>query len=73
MDWSKAAPKEDGLYWLRRSGKKDTIVGVRDISAGLVKFGAMVAWIGSDWDSSLCEVLKESRCSWAGPILPPNG
>ena len=72
MNWTKRVPAVDGYYWLRRAGEHDTIVKVRDVGAGLVEFGAMVAWTGSDWDTSLCEVLKKWQCSWAGPLLPSN-
>lgn len=71
MSWSKEIPKCDGFYWLRRAGAQDTIVKVWDVSAGLVEFGAMISWIGSDWDMSLCEAMKKWKCSWHGPLSSP--
>ena len=67
----KKAPKENGFYWLRRKGKKDTIVSIWDSHEGLKEFGAMVAWLGSDWDQSLCEIIKEFDCQWFGPLSSP--
>jgi len=73
MEWTKDTPKIDGFYWLRRKGGKDTPVKVYDCDAGLVEYGAMVAWIGSDRDQSLCEVAKKNECQWFGPIESPGG
>lgn len=72
MEFTKEVPKTDGIYWIRRKEKKDTVVHVRNTSEGLVEFGAMVSWIGSDWSWSLCDLLDEFDCFWFGPILPPK-
>ncbi len=72
MNWSNTTPTQDGLYWLRRPGDPDTLVKVYDIAEGLVFYGAMVAWMGSDMDESLSEVLQEHACSWFGPLTPPG-
>lgn len=72
MKWSYDMPKMNGFYWLRRKDQKDTIVKIRDIEAQLVEFGAMIVWIGSDWNQSLCDVFKECTCQWWGPLYPPS-
>lgn len=72
LGWSQTTPNEDGFFWLRRPGERDTIVKVWDTKSGLVECGAMIAWVGSDWDMDLCEALAKWHCFWAGPILPPN-
>lgn len=71
MNWSIQTPRLDGFYWLRREGKEDTIVKIWDIKFGLNNGGAMLSWVGPDWDISLIEVLNQFHCQWAGPILPP--
>ncbi len=72
MEWICDLPKMNGFYWLRRKDEKDTIVKIWDIDAQLVEFGTMVAWVGSDWDQSLCEILEKYVCQWCGPLSPPE-
>jgi len=65
-------PKENGYYWLRRKEHPDMIVKIWDIEEGIVEYGASVAWSGSDWDSSLCDVCQDETCLWSGPLVAPE-
>lgn len=73
MNFSNATPTEDGFYWLRSQGNRDTIVKVYDIANGLEEYGAMVAFMGSDRDMSLARALRTWQCLWGGPLTPPDG
>ena len=68
MNWTKETPTANGFYWLRRGDEEGTIVLIRDIEDGLVECGAMIVWLGTDWDSSLCEVIEKEACLWMGPL-----
>jgi len=63
MEWTNEKPNENGLYWLRREDRELTIVKIWDAPED-----PTIAWIGSDWDSSLSEV----EGLWWGPVEPPS-
>lgn len=67
LAWSTSPPTANGIYWLRRHGVAGTtVVKVYDCPRD-----AYVAFVGSDWDRELCDVIAEWRCEWAGPLAPP--
>lgn len=60
-------PTEDGYYWL--SDKNGiSFVDVLDIEDGFVEYGCMVLHLGTDQDSSVCNIIGK----WYGPIAPPK-
>lgn len=70
MVWSTKYPKKDGLYWCKMDEKEPTIVQIYNCERGFVEYGAMVAFIGTDWDKSLCDLVNEFECTWCGPLSP---
>lgn len=68
MEWSKEYPKSNGYYWFKGEDGQPTVVSVWDINDGLREFGAMVAFVGTDFD----KFLIETKGLWAGPLTPPE-
>lgn len=72
MEWSKEVPTQNGLYWLRRPKMETTIVSLWDAAEGVEEYGAMIAWLGSDYDTSLRVVIEDKGCEWFGPLEIPE-
>lgn len=60
MQWTKTAPSEPGLYWVRTFNDGTTVVQLHNYG---------VSFLGSDMDA---KADAPDLLEWAGPITPPE-
>jgi hypothetical protein len=72
IKWKAETPTENGFYWLKEDNETIVIVEVNDIDLGLKEEGSRVRFCGDSWENWLFKVIKESNCSWYGPLEIPK-